>query len=243
MSVQTVEQFSIRRVLGSVQRAIADNLPTILVLGAVLVILPDVGVSWAMGPKADVWTTTRVANLIGATVGLLFKVSIVHAAMRTLDGKPAPIGDSLSAGMRLFFPAFGIAWLTNMGVFLGLILLIFPGVMLMTRWCVALPARMARGEGVTDAISRSTALTAGSRLPIAGLFALALVALVVVYFMLGVLSYALAGDGPSVLVDRVLTPIVDLVSVTVSACATAAIYHELIRIKGGGAKETADIFA
>jgi len=237
------DSFGIGRVIGRTFDAIRANLVIYLGVGLVLLALPEALASYVVARSGmDTWASLRISNLLSATVGLLATLILMHAAMRTLSGKTAEFGDSLAAGFRLFFPGFGISWLTNLGVIVGLVLLIVPGIILAIWWCVALPARIAEGEGVMAAIGRSRALTKGWRWHILGLFAIAAGAFILLFIILGVAAYITTGSEESPLIDIVVTPLATMLTTFIGAAGAPAIYHELIRLKGGRL-ETADVFA
>lgn len=65
--------------------------------------------------------------------------------------------------------AFGVSILANLGVLLGFMLLIVPGLLLMVRWALATPVVIRENLGTTAALRRSAELTKGNRWRILGL--------------------------------------------------------------------------
>lgn len=236
------DSFSISRVISRTMEVLGGNLLTFLILAVLLGLLPDMGAAWLTRGASEGVSAFQISSLVGATFGLLGKMAMLCAAMRALAGKSVSFGESLSEGMRLFFAGFGISWLTNAGIILASLLLIVPGIVLATWWCVALPARIAGGEGVVDAIGKSRALTKGHRWAIAGLFAIALAVFLIPLFILGVVGAIISGGGPTPMIDIVLTPLATMIAAMVSAASTAAIYQELVRLKGADTA-TAEVFA
>ena len=88
------------------------------------------------------------------------------------------------------FGAIGLSLLWAIGVGIGFILLIVPGIILLMMWSVAVPALVVEREGVFAAFSRSAELTKGARWKI---FGLSLV-LLVIYWLLS-LVVGLVGLG------------------------------------------------
>jgi hypothetical protein len=84
---------------------------------------------------------------------------------------------------------FGAFWWLNLvsalGIALGYILLIVPGLYLMVRWSTASAVLLAEGEGVSEALGGSGAIAARSFWPILG-------ALLVIFVPAGVIGIGLA---------------------------------------------------
>jgi uncharacterized membrane protein len=155
-------------------------------------------VIWFVGALAHV--AAEIAGLVGSshrqfsfTVGLLspFSVSsrdpssivdvivasfvmpgIVNFSLKVAKGVPYAFAD-LFSGIPLFFPALVAHVLTLIGVGIGLLLFIVPGVILAIGLSMALPLIVDRGMGPTDALRESWKITAGNR---ANLFLFALIA-------------------------------------------------------------------
>src|SRR5690606_31053459 len=71
---------------------------------------------------------------------------------------------------RWFLPSLGISVLFNLGVFLGLMLFIIPGIFLALAWALALPAAVDRDLGAVEALNESFRLTTGHRWGLFGLY-------------------------------------------------------------------------
>jgi hypothetical protein len=98
---------------------------------------------------------------IGTTLVQGALVEVVDAEHR---GKPATGFTDLyrTSGSRLA-PLLGVSILTGLGVALGLVLLIVPGILLAIRWAVATPIVMLEGLGARAAMKRSEELVRGHR--------------------------------------------------------------------------------
>jgi len=58
-------------------------------------------------------------------------------------------------GRARFWALLGLSILSGLGVLLGLVLLVLPGLYLLVRWTVAVPVLVAERTGVTEALTRS----------------------------------------------------------------------------------------
>ncbi len=123
---------------------------------------------------------TQIAFSLGSIVGsyLLTEAMLKRSGLFQYDGS------------RRFFPYIGQGILVGLGVGLGLILLIVPGVILAVRWMLAAPMLVSGGRAV-ESIEQSWRLTRGygGRIFLAGL-PMGLVLLIIV-----IVSIAMAGAG------------------------------------------------
>lgn len=69
-------------------------------------------------------------------------------------------GEFLRSGSR-FWPFVGLMIVSGIGVVLGLMLLIVPGLIALTRWIAASGYVLSRGKGILDSMSASSDLTQG----------------------------------------------------------------------------------
>ena len=93
-----------------------------------------------------------------------------------------------------FGAAFGYNLLTSIGIGLGLIFFVIPGLMLLARWAVGLPALLRENLGVSEAMGRSRDLTDGNRWRILGLALLIWVPFILLMLLFGGLASAFGGE-------------------------------------------------
>lgn len=84
-------------------------------------------------------------------------VSNVH-----LD-RPASVADSFTRVKGEIAGVIGMSMLVGLGVGVGFIALIVPGILLALMWSLAVPVKVLENKGATDAMSRSSDLTKGDR--------------------------------------------------------------------------------
>ncbi|NBB14833.1 hypothetical protein GVN21_05570 [Caulobacter sp. SLTY] len=227
----------IDRALASFRALAAPAILIMLLLSA----LPEMGAAWAInqGRITTIWAT--ILQLLLWVPLLLAQATIIHAAQQRQAGRDTPFLQSLRAAGERFAYVLVISILTGIGVIIGLIFLVVPGVYLAVLWCVAIPAQMSRREGVLDAINESGDLTEGRRWKVLA----ACVIGVVVSAVPSVVIYILNVQDQlnSTFVDVILSPLVNTVSHLVTAFGAAALYHEL-RWRDGGQSEdsTAAVF-
>lgn len=186
-----------------------------------------------------------IITLLGfviALIAIVGQTAITHAALRTQQGLAADIGTSLGAGANLFLPILGLGLLCSLGIFLGLILLVIPGLIVMTEWVVATPARIMSGPGISAAMSESAELTKGVRWQVFGL-------ILITVLVLGGGSWAVSALGRFIpesaywIVSNLISPAFSAFIVLYYAFGSAALYHELSwGADAGPVATTADVF-
>ena len=83
-----------------------------------------------------------------------------------------PAGDCQPQSGTGFLPLIGVLILTGLGLSVGFLLLFIPGVMLLVRWSVGVPACVLDRTGPVASLKRSATLTKGHRWKIFGMFLL-----------------------------------------------------------------------
>lgn len=101
-------------------------------------------------------------NLAATAVTLIAQYRLTRASLYRMLGAP-PDGGGMGA-----FILLGIV--AGLGVLLGLVLLVVPGIVLAVRWSISTPILLAGRQGVTEALARSWRATEGHFWPV--LFAL-----------------------------------------------------------------------
>jgi hypothetical protein len=117
----------------------------------------------------------------------------LHAAFQSMRGRPVRLGESVAGGLSRFLPLLGVMVLFTLGVALGLLLLIVPGIILIIMWYVAVPACVVERTGPVRSFGRSRELTKGYRWKIFGLALLVYLVSAIGSMLTGGLANALAG--------------------------------------------------
>jgi hypothetical protein len=198
-----------------------------------------------------------VGGLVMLAAGFVLQAAIVHATVSDLNGRRVVIGDSLKVGLRNCLPLIGLAILLGLGVMIGFVLLLVPGLILLVMWAVAVPAKVVEKIGVMQAFSRSGDLTRGRRWPIFGLFLIYAVAawllstIVLAAFAPFALSKGLPSSSTAVedfmhsinLIQLVASPIIATITTLISTTGAAVLYSELRGSREGvGPEALASVF-
>jgi hypothetical protein len=156
----------------------------------------------------------------------------------------AGISESLAFAARRLVPLIALNILYVLGLIVGFVLLVIPGIWLYCAWSVSIPALLLEHRGPLSALSRSRRLVKGRWWPTAGALLLAYLATLVVG---GAIEAALTGallnqNDPSVLAVAVfaLAAIVSgvLLQPFIAAVITV-LYHDL-RIRQEGSATGVD---
>lgn len=177
-----------------------------------------------------------VVIALQAALSVLYVLSITWVANEDAMGRPAAFGAAALSALRALPAAAGTTVLVGVGVLGGLVLLIVPGIMLMLRWSVAIPALAAEPSGPLPALGRSRDLTRDHRWGILGF--LAAVALANVVLALATAALPVALSGATGIAGQAATLVSDTVFAVLNGVSVAALYLELRRA-GGGARPAA----
>ena len=169
-----------------------------------------------------------------AFVGSFWYQGVVVEAVRDiLDGKR---DFSLGQLFRSVTPVLGALILAGivggLGIGLGLLLLIVPGLVLLTWWALLAPVIVVERAGMGAAFGRSRALVRGNGWPVFGVIVLLglLQALVSAFF--GALA---GGYSDTAIVGALASLIGSALVAPLSALAASTMYFELKRIRGDDA--------
>jgi ABC-type phosphate transport system permease subunit len=83
-----------------------------------------------------------VAWIILYTLG---EAAVLYMAFQSMRGRLVSVVEALRKGLSRFWAIVGLAIQASLGIWVGLILLVVPGIMLAVRWSVALPACVVEG--------------------------------------------------------------------------------------------------
>jgi hypothetical protein len=193
--------FSIATVMNRAFGVIASNPLATLVTALLLAGLPQLlyyllilGLA-ALNPRNLGLNLTLVLGLglVMMLCAALAQAALVRAFAGYLKGERASIGACLATGLRKLLPLLGLSILMALGLTVGFLLIIVPGVILYVLWSVAFPALVADDLGVIESLGRSVELTKGARWRIFGL--LALMAVMIWILSLVTTVFGIAGSG------------------------------------------------
>jgi len=200
----------------------------ILTLSAIIV-----GVSGIVA--ALLTAASPVLGILGAIIGLIASAiltgMIVELARDVQDGTlDSSIGGLYETAKPYIVPLILAALLTGIGIAIGFVLLIIPGLILLTIWSVYAPAIVLEGKGVVDSLRRSRELVRGNGWQVFGI----IVVFFLLFVVLGILVSAIGGAA-----GAVLRVIANIFTAPFVALASAVVYFELLGARDGGSAPAA----
>ncbi|MBN8816441.1 MAG: hypothetical protein J0J06_13455 [Sphingomonas sp.] len=253
---------SIGRILSRTLGAITGNPGVMLGIAFLFGALPQTALGYlqtlaSTGQLAPIDTGATVviailAALIGIVLAMIVQGGLVRATMTEIEGERATFSQCVVSGFSRALPMLGIGILVALGVGVGFLLLIVPGVIFYLMWSVSIPVTVVERRSVIDSMSRSSDLTSGARGIIFALMLIIWVLTIGAGLISGMVGTAITGlevatpamrdwlQFAALAADAVVTT---LVTVFASAIPTA-LYVELREWKEGPIADTlSDIFA
>ncbi len=181
-----------------------------------------------------------VIGMVGdVMLGAILQAALTRATIEDLKGKRPSSRDCIKTAFAVLLPSIAISLLVALGSWIGLLLLIVPGLFLLARWSVVIPVLVQERLGVFAAMGRSRDLAKGSLWPLMAVWLLIFVAFI---------ALSLVPDGFASSADTKLGLFFNALAVTaiglVQSIAPAAMYIELRRVKeGASVDELAEIFS
>jgi hypothetical protein len=163
---------------------------------------------------------TNVGALLGSLVEIvaafLLQATLVKAVQDVRDGRAdLSLGDTVRAATPYLGAVAGASILAGIAITIGLVLLIVPGLYLITIWAVIVPVIVLEQSGVMASFGRSHQLVKGHGWHVFGTLVLAWLILLAVSLILGLIFAALPaalGRGlSSVISGTIVAPFIALV--------------------------------
>jgi hypothetical protein len=179
-SINAVDDFRVGRVLIRAWQILAANFIFFFIVTAIVALpmavleidlrSPAFGWSSELGrsPPAFGWSfgITIILGLILHTIG---EAVLLFGAFQYLCGVQVRPTEAVRRALSRFFPLVGLGILSGLGIGLGAILLLLPGLILIVMWAVIVPVCVVERLGPIDSMSRSSDLTRGHRWKLSGI--------------------------------------------------------------------------
>ena len=175
-----------------------------------------------------------VGTLLGAIVELfaafLLQAALVKAVQDVRDGRAdLTIGETVNAASPYLWAVAGASILAGIAITIGLILLIAPGLYLITIWAVIVPVIVIEGSGALASFGRSQQLVRGHGWHVFGtlvvVFITLIVANIILSFIFVALPVAVRNGLSSVISGTLIAPYLALVA--------TLIYYRLVATSQG----------
>ncbi|HEX9354518.1 MAG TPA: hypothetical protein VF933_11975 [Streptosporangiaceae bacterium] len=130
-----------------------------------------------------------IVSLIAA---FLVQAALVKAVQDVRDGRvDLNLGETVSAALPYLVTVIAASILAGIGISIGFVLLIIPGLILLTFWSLIVPSIVIGGEGVFSSFSKSWRTVRGYAWHVFGTYVLVFLILIVVDIVLGLTLLAL----------------------------------------------------
>ena len=203
---------------------------TLLIPAALVVFVPVAIVSGIVYAGDVSILGVAIISAVATIATYWFQGMVVEAARDILDGRrDHTVGTLIQSASPVVVPLLVAGILAGIGIGIGLILLIVPGLFLLTIWAVIAPVIVIERRGALESFGRSRELVRGNGWQVFGV----IVVLFLLQFIVSAVIQALANSvsdsfGAYAIADLV----VRLLVAPLSALAAAVLFFELKAIHG-----------
>jgi hypothetical protein len=205
-----------------------DQASVLLPAAAVVFVIEGILSAVLIAASPALAIVSIVLTIVAST---LFTGMVVELVADIQDGRrDASPGTLLRAAVPVLGQLILVGLIAGFGIAIGFVLIIVPGLILLTIWSVAAPVVVLERPGAIKALGRSRELVRGNGWQVFGV-------LVVLFILVGVLAIVLdaigaaAGTG----VGIVVRVVVGVLTAPLPALAEAVLYFELGGSRGGAA--------
>jgi hypothetical protein len=147
-------------------------------------------------------------------LSILYQGMVVELVQDVQDGRrDHSVGQLLRSVEPVFWPLVGVSLLFGIGVGIGFVLLIIPGLFLLVIWSVVAPVTVLERPGVFAAFGRSRELVRGNGWNVFGVIVLVFLIVVVISIAAGLIASGLGSVGRALVqwaVNSALAPVTAL---------------------------------
>lgn len=252
-------EFRIGHVLGQTFKTFFANFFKFVLLGTVLY-APTVILMFSAGliaptlidpnspPDLSNFFTITISILVLSVVSVNFVLcAITYGSIEHQAGNSVTLGSMARRGLKAIIPVILSYLMILPLMYIGMLLLIIPGIIIAIMLSMTTPAIVAEGVGPIAALRRSRELTSGYKWHILGIFILMFLILLVIQFLLmSPLMTAIATDasGAFAFLLEIVFTLVGGIFYALMATNVASIYTGLREAKEGtSADKIAEVFA
>jgi hypothetical protein len=173
-----------------------------------------------------------VAVAVSIIAATLYQGMVVTLVGDVQDGtRDYSVGDLVDSAKHVILPLIGAGILAGIGISIGFILLVVPGLILLTIWAVIAPVIVLERTGVMAAFGRSRELVRGNGWRVFGVIVSVFLIVAVARIVLGAIAVSISDT----IVARIIFDwIGSALTAPISAIVAAVIYFHLKGAKEGG---------
>ena len=212
------------RVIGEAFQTYRDHAGALL--GGAVIVIGLAAVINGLFATTGSLALVAVGVLVSIVAGVLYAGYVVKLVQDVRDGRrDFSVGELFSAAAPYIGTLFLNGLLAGIAITIGFILIIVPGLILITIWSVIAPSIVVEDRGVIEAFGRSRELVRGNGWNVFGAIVLAFLIVIAVSIVAGLIGSAL-GDAGRV----VLQAIANVVTAPIAALVASILFFDL----GGG---------
>jgi hypothetical protein len=225
----SAKRIEVGRVISETFDLYGKNAATLL--GAAVVVFLIAGVVQAIFQDQGGFVLAVLASIVNLIANALYTGFVVNvvADVRADGRRDLTTGELFSSARPAIWRLIAAAIIAGIGIAIGFVLLIVPGLFLLTIWAVFAPAIVVEGRGVFESLGRSHELVRGDGWTVFG-------AIVVAYLIVFVVAAIVTAIGASISVAvlAILLVVFGILTAPVPALVSSILFFDL----GGGAERT-----
>jgi hypothetical protein len=168
---------------------------------------------------------------VSVVAGTLYQGMVVGLVSDVQDGRrDSSVEDLVRATGPVILPLIGAGILAGIAIGIGFLLLVVPGLILLTIWSVIAPVIVVERTGVIEAFGRSRDLVRGNGWQVFGVIVIVFLIVIVVQAILGAIA---VGIDDSVGLRILFNVIGSTVTAPIVALVAAVIYFRLRELEQG----------
>jgi hypothetical protein len=194
-------------------------------LGSALVVFVVVGLVSGILQRAGGVLLLLLAMAVSLAGQALYTGFVVQLVRDVRDGRrDQTVGDLFSAAAPFILPLIGFGILFGIGAAIGFLLIVIPGLILVTFWSLGAPAIVVEGIGPIDAFGRSWRLVRGQAWQVFGVLVIVFVIVVVIQIVLAAIANPIGSGDPSTWIASIIS---GTVTAPIYAIAVTVMYFDL----------------
>jgi hypothetical protein len=170
------------------------------------------------------------AEIIDIAAAFLLQAALVKAVQDVRDGRvDLDLGETYRAAVPFILPVAGASILAAIGIAIGFVLLIVPGLILLTFWCLIVPCIVIGGAGVFASFGQSMRTVRGHAWNVFG----TLILVFLIYIALGIVVGLILVFLPVFLRNFISTVVIGTLVAPFLALVVTLIYYRLTAANAG----------